>query len=158
VTRLLVILGYSDGTTDELHAVCAGRLQLATEEARPDDAVLFSGWARTGSASAEADLMAASWTGPARTRLVDRRARSTLGNALGVARAMRKVGADEVVLVTSSWHARRAETLVRAALAGSGARVRVAPTAEPFAPRRSLREAGAWLLVPVLAVVAARNR
>jgi uncharacterized SAM-binding protein YcdF (DUF218 family) len=158
VTRLLAVLGYSDGTTDGLHAVCDARLRRATEEAAPEDVLLFSGWARSGSASAEADLMAASWKVPAQRRLVDRYARTTLGNALGVARAAREVDAKDVVLVTSSWHARRAKILVRAALSGSGARVRVASTAEPISARRGLREAGAWLLVPLLVVVAARNR
>ena len=112
----------------------------------------------TYSEDTEADLMAASWKVPARRRLVDRHARTTLGNALGVARAARQVDAKDVVLVTSSWHARRAKILVRAALSGSGARVRVASTAEPISARRGLREAGAWLLVPLLVVVAARNR
>lgn len=158
MTRLVAVLGYSDGTTRELHAVCAARLSRAAQEARSDDIVLFSGWARAGSGSAEADLMAASWAIPARARFVDRGARTTLGNAIGVARTARRVDADEVVLVTSSWHARRAEALVRAALTGTRAHLRVARTDEPISARHSLREAGAWLFVPVLAVVAARNR
>jgi uncharacterized SAM-binding protein YcdF (DUF218 family) len=103
--------------------------------------------------------MARTWSHPARARFVDRGARTTLGNALAVARAARGVGADEIVLVTSHWHARRAAALVRAALVGSGVRLRVAATAEEHATTRHvLREAGAWLFVPVLAVVAARNR
>jgi uncharacterized SAM-binding protein YcdF (DUF218 family) len=157
VTRLVAILGYSDGSTADLHPVCAARLARAVEEAEPDDVILFSGWARRSSTHAEADLMAASWSGSGRTRLVDRSARTTLGNALAVARAAQRVGADEVVLVTSRWHARRAAALVRSALASS-ARVRVAATTEPLSPRRGAREAGAWLVMPVLAVVAARNR
>jgi hypothetical protein len=158
MTRLVAVLGYSDGTTSKLHAVCSRRLVRAAQEARPDDVVLFSGWARGTRASSEADLMAASWTGIGRVRLVDRGARTTLGNAIAIARAARHVGADEVVLVTSRWHARRAAVLVRAALLGTGARLRVAATTEPLAPRWTLREAAAWLAVPVLAVVAARTR
>ncbi len=158
MTRLVAVLGYSDGTTTGLHPVCAARLARAAAETRPGDVVLFSGWSRHASAAAEADLMAASWAGAARSRLVDRGARTTLGNALGVARAARRSGADEVVLVTSRWHARRASTLARAALAGSGTRVRVASTVEPLSARRGLREAGAWAVVPLLALVAARNR
>ena len=65
--------------------------------------------------------MAACWSAPARAQLVDREARTTLGNAVAVARAARQLGADEVVVVTSRWHARRAAVLVRAALTGSGA-------------------------------------
>jgi uncharacterized SAM-binding protein YcdF (DUF218 family) len=158
VTRLVAVLGYSDSGAGGLHPVCAGRLARAAEVALPGDVVLFSGWARGGSSAAEADLMAESWTGVARSRLVDRGARTTLGNALGVARAARRVGATEVVLVTSRWHARRATALVAAALVGSDARIRVAATEERLSARRGVREAGAWLLVPVLAVVAARNR
>ena len=101
--------------------------------------------------------MAGSWTGAGRLRLVDRGARTTLGNARGVARAARMIDADEVVLVTSRWHARRASTLVRAAL-GSRTRLRVVTAAEPLPTRRRAREAGAWLVTPVLALVAARSR
>ncbi len=90
--------------------------------------------------------------------MVDRGARTTFGNAIGVARAARKLGVDEVVLVTSSWHARRASALVRAALAGSGRRVRVATTDEPNTARRGVRELAAWAFVPLLALVAARTR
>ena len=62
--------------------------------------------------------------------LVDRGARTTLGNAIAVGRGARRLDASEVVVVTSGWHARRAGVLVRAALLGSGAKLRVAPTAE----------------------------
>ena len=158
MTRLVAVLGYSDATTAELHPVCRARLALAEQETGPDDVVLFSGWARGSGLTSEADLMLATWTGTARTRLVDRGARTTLGNALAVARAARHHGADEVVLVTSRWHARRAATLVRAALHGSGATLRVVPAPEPLPPQRRLREAASWLVVPVLAVVAARTR
>jgi hypothetical protein len=158
MTRLVAVLGYSDSTTDELHEVAATRVHRATAEARPEDIVLFSGWARGGRRRAEADLMAARWTTPARARLVDRDARTTLGNAIAVARAARRVDASEVVLVTSRWHARRASALVRASLSGSGARLRVIATDEPTAPRRGMRELAAWMIVPVLALVAARSR
>lgn len=158
MTRLIAVLGYSDGSLKTLHPICAARLARAAEETGPNDTVLFSGWARGASARAEADLMVERWHGTARVRLVDRSARTTLGNAIAVARAAQRVGADEVVLVTSRWHAQRAATLVRAALAGSGARLRVAPTDEPISARRGMREAGAWLLVPVLALVAVRSR
>ena len=60
--------------------------------------------------------------------------------------------------MTSWWHAKRAGVLVRAALVGSGARMRVVAADEPLTPSRGLREAAAWLAVPVLAAVAARTR
>ena len=157
MTRLVAVLGYSDGSTSELHAVCAARLARAVKEADSGDVVLFSGWARGSSPQAEADLMAASWDGAGKARLVDRGARTTLGNALAVGRAARSVDADEVVLVTSRWHAHRAAALVRCAL-GSRTRLRVAATDEPLSARRGAREAGAWLVTPVLALVAARSR
>jgi uncharacterized SAM-binding protein YcdF (DUF218 family) len=158
VTRLVAVLGYSDGTTSELHAVCRARLARAADEAGPDDVVLFTGWARRPGARTEADLMAAAFAGEARARLIDRGARTTLGNAIAVARAARLTGAEDVVIVTTGWHARRAGTLVRAALAGRGTRLRVAAVDSPDAPARRLREAAAWLLVPVFALVAARTR
>jgi uncharacterized SAM-binding protein YcdF (DUF218 family) len=158
VTRLVAVLGYSDGHTRDLHRVCAARLARAEQAAGPDDVVLFSGWARRGSSAAEADLMARAWRAPVRARLVDRHARTTLGNAIGIARLARKLGADEVVLVTSSWHARRASALLRAALAGSGATLRTASADERVVPLRGVRELASWTLVPLLALVATRTR
>ena len=157
MSRLVAVLGYSDRSGSALHPVCAARLARAAGEATPDDTVLFSGWARHGLPTAEADLMAASWTAPVRAKLVDRGARTTLGNAVGVGRAARRLGADEVVLVTSRRHARRAAFLVWASLRGSGASVRVVSADDPDVPG-ALREVAAWALAPVLAVVAARNR
>ena len=159
MTRLVAVLGYSDGAAaTELHPVCAARVALAAEEAQRDDVVLFSGWARGRRASSEAELMAASWSGETRRHVVDRSARTTLGNAIAVGRAARRIEATDVVLVTSSWHARRATVLVRAALLGSGATLSVASTDEPATPARGLREAAAWTVVPLLALVAARTR
>lgn len=160
MTRLVAILGYSDSTTADLHPVAATRLARAVAEAGRDDIVLFSGCARRPASTSEADLMARTWTTPARARLVDRRARTTLGNAIGIARAARKLDADEVVLVTSRWHARRAAVLARAALrgSGSGAKLRVVASDERVTPRRGVREAVSWTVVPVLALVAARSR
>jgi uncharacterized SAM-binding protein YcdF (DUF218 family) len=158
MSRLVAVLGYSDGSGSELHPVCAARLARAEEEARADDVVLFSGWAGRGLPAAEADLMASSWTAPIRRRLVDRSARTTLGNAIGVGRTARRLGVDEVVVVTSRWHARRAALLVRASLRGSGTSVRVAVADESAAVPSALRELAAWAVVPALALVAARTR
>ena len=153
--RLVAVLGYSDRTVTDLHPVCAERLARAAGEARPDDVVLFSGWARrTPDRRSEADLMACSWEAPVRERVVDRDARTTFGNAVGIARVARSLGVHEVVLVTSSWHARRAGALCRAALTGSGTRVRVATTDEPTTARHGIRELASWTVVPLLALVA----
>jgi uncharacterized SAM-binding protein YcdF (DUF218 family) len=159
MTRLVAVLGYSEvGGDVDLHPVCAARVARAESEAGPDDVVLFSGWARSAAPAPEADLMARTWTTPTRLRLVDRGARTTLGNAIGVGRAARRVGAHEVVLVTSSWHGHRAAALVRAALLGTGARLRVVTTDETVTRRRGVREIGSWALVPVLALIAVRSR
>jgi uncharacterized SAM-binding protein YcdF (DUF218 family) len=158
-TRLVAVLGYSDHTATDLHPVCAARLERAAAEAHPDDVVLFSGWARgTLDRRTEADLMESAWDAPVRGRLVDRDARTTFGNAIGIARTARELSASEVVLVTSSWHARRAAALVRAALAGSGTNVRVAATDEPTAARHGIRELASLTIVPLLALVAAWTR
>jgi uncharacterized SAM-binding protein YcdF (DUF218 family) len=158
MTRLVAVLGYSDRSTAELHPVCNARVARAAAEARADDVVLFSGWARGRASSAEAELMAACWTTPARELLVDPTARTTLGNAVAIARAARRLEADEVVLVTSSWHARRAGVLARAALLRSGTTLRVVTADDRPSPTRRMREAASWLVVPVLAVAAARIR
>jgi uncharacterized SAM-binding protein YcdF (DUF218 family) len=159
MTRLVAVLGYSDGSAaTALHPVCVARVARAEIEAASADVVLFSGWARNGRAASEADLMAASWSGAPRRYLVDRGARTTLENAIAVGRAARRIEADEVVLVTSSWHARRATVLVRAALLGSGARLRVAAAEETATAVRGARELVAWTVVPLLALIAARTR
>jgi len=77
---------------------------------------------------------------------------------IGIARVARSLGVDEVVLVTSGWHGRRAGVLARAALAGSGARLEVITANEPSGPSTRARELACWSIVPVLALVAARAR
>lgn len=156
--RLVAVLGYSDGMQPGLHPVCAARLERASEIARPEDVVLLSGWARHGATAPEAELMSRAWTKPARKIVLDRGARTTAGNAIGIGRAVRALRMDEVVLVTSSWHGPRAKALARAALAGSGARIELVTTDEPARPAARARELACWSLVPVLAVVAARTR
>jgi hypothetical protein len=156
--RLVAVLGYSDRHTSALHPVCAARLARAENEVRPDDSVLFSGWARRKTFQPEAELMARAWTSPARRVILDRNARSTIGNALAVRRAARGLGVDEVVLVTSGWHGRRASVLVRSALFGSRTRVTLATTCDPATHAARIRELACWALVPVVAVAAACSR
>jgi uncharacterized SAM-binding protein YcdF (DUF218 family) len=102
--RLVAVLGYSGRRRDEIHAICLARVRHA--EGIEGDAVLLSG---------EAELMRGDWNGG--EVLLDPDARNTRENARAVAAAARRLGADEVVVVTSAWHAYRARTLVRAALA-----------------------------------------
>lgn len=150
--RLVVVLGYSNGSATGLHEICAARVRRAQQEARPDDVVLLSGWARGRSAAPEAALMAESWSGTSGQIVLDRDARSTFGNVAGAAALARSVGARDVLLVTSGWHARRASALARIALRGSGASVTVASTDERGSPGVRLREALCWAGVPFAAL------
>lgn len=154
--RLVTVLGYSRGAGVGLHPVCAARLERAALEATAADAMLFSGWARRRRRRPEAELMAEAWSGAATRVLLDRGARSTSGNARAVARVARDLAVDEVVIVTSSWHGRRAAALVRTALSATGPRVVLVATDEPSSLGTRIRELVCWTLVPVQAALAAR--
>ena len=150
--------GYSDGRGEGLHAICARRLRRAEEEALPNDVVLLTGWSRRRRRPSEAEEMARSWAAPCRRIVVDPDSRSTLANAVATAKLARRLEADDVLLVTSSWHGRRASALVAAALAGSGTSVELVTTNEHPVRHARLRELACWSLVPVLSAVAARAR
>lgn len=149
--RLIAVCGYSSGEGEGLHEICARRLRRAEREAREDDVVLLTGWARGRSAASEAELMARSWTASCRRVVVDSNARSTLANVSAAASVAREVGAGQVVLVTSGWHAGRAAALLRAALRGSGSTVELATSDDPPSRRARLREVACWGLVPFVA-------
>jgi uncharacterized SAM-binding protein YcdF (DUF218 family) len=156
MTRLVAVLGYSTRGSGELHPICSVRLARALQEAGPQDAVLLSGWG-------EAEAMARLWADrPAHVVLdhvvLDRRARSTFGNAVAVARTARSLGIRDVVVVTSSWHGRRAGALVRAALRGTDTTVSVVAAGDLGSLRARLRELLCWLFVPVQAGLATRRR
>src|SRR5919204_2928488 len=110
--RLVAVLGYSAGRSEGLDPVCAERLRHAETVAADGDAVVFTGKGTAG----EAGLMREAWNGPAVRLVSDGTARNTAENAGAIAAAARELSADEVVLVTSRWHAPRARFLVRAAL------------------------------------------
>jgi uncharacterized SAM-binding protein YcdF (DUF218 family) len=113
--RLVAVLGYSGRRHHGLHDVCAERLRHAEQVAAHGDTVLLSGWARHRNGTGEAELMREAWRGADVQLVSDGTARNTRENALGVATAAREFGAEEVVVVTSGWHARRARTLLQAA-------------------------------------------
>jgi uncharacterized SAM-binding protein YcdF (DUF218 family) len=115
-SKLVAVLGYSSLRGEGLHPIGAARLEAAERVAGDADAVLLSGWSRRLHRPSEAELMRSAWRGPDVPLLADGDARTTAGNARAVAAAARELAADEVVLVTSSWHARRARLLVRALL------------------------------------------
>ena len=102
--------------------------------------MILSGWARRRAPAAEAELMREAWRGPELPVVVDDTARSTVGNATAVARIARDLGAGEVVVVTSRWHAPRAAALVRAALHGTGIAVKVSSPGGVHEPWLAVRE------------------
>jgi uncharacterized SAM-binding protein YcdF (DUF218 family) len=114
--RLVAVLGYSARRSDGLHAVCTARLRHAQQLAAADDTVLLSGWARRRNGAGEAELMRTAWKGADVRLISDATARNTRENAARVAETARRLGASEIVVVMSRWHAFRARTLVRAAL------------------------------------------
>lgn len=145
--RVVVVLGYSDGARGELHPVCAARLTHAAELTTADDVVVLSGWARAPHAPSEAELMHASWRGPAREVVVDPDARTTVENLANALNDVLRVGAMEVLIVTSAWHEARAKAALRWLVRHTGVKVR--STSPPGASRRALlRELTLWPLLP----------
>jgi uncharacterized SAM-binding protein YcdF (DUF218 family) len=143
--RVVAVLGYSNGRSEGLDPISVTRLRHAEGIATGARAVILSGYARHGGPG-EAELMHAAWAGPDVPLVCDAAAGSTAGNAAGIAAAARALDADEVVVVTSSWHSFRARTLVRSALRGS----RIGLEASPAPGRPSL-----WLRVRELACIVA---
>lgn len=146
-TRVVVVLGYSDGPHEELHPVAAARLERAAAIVTTDDVVVLSGWARTPHGRSEAELMRASWRGIAREVVVDPDARTTVENLANALNDVLRVGARDVVIVTSSWHAARAKAAMRWLLRHTGIKVR---SASPPGRSRAavLREIVLWPLLP----------
>ena len=155
--RLIAVLGYSKGG-DSLHPVCAARLARAQEEARAEDTVLLSGWARHPHVPSEAELMAAAWRGANAELVLAPDARTTLGNARAAVETALRVGASEILLVTSRWHVRRATRLFRAALRGTAVDLDVASADGPRPRGVQLRELGCWALLPAQLALTRRAR
>ena len=145
--RLIVVLGYSDGRSGELHPICAARLEHAASLAGEDDVVLLSGWSRRPGRLPEAELMRRAWPGAPEVLISDPDARITAENAANAAAHARELGAREVVVVTSSWHRARAGVLFRSLLPGVAVSVVGARTRS--SPRLYLREAVVFPLVPI---------
>jgi uncharacterized SAM-binding protein YcdF (DUF218 family) len=143
VTRLVAVLGYSGGRDGGLHAVCARRLAHAETLVDGACALVLSG---------EAEPMRAAWKGPPVELVSDAHARNTAGNAAGIAAVAREVGASEVVVVTSRWHAPRAALLVRAALRGTGIEVTTSPSPDPPSAGVLLRELACLTAAPFQAL------
>ena len=158
MTRVLAVLGFSDGTGNGLHPICAARLARAAEIAQDGDLVLLSGWARRGSPASEAELMRSAWRGASASVVCDPLARTTAENAFVVAALARAHHAREVLVVTSGWHAPRARLVFRAALRASGARLDIVRARDRLRLRPALGELGRWPLVPFALALAGRSR
>jgi uncharacterized SAM-binding protein YcdF (DUF218 family) len=139
--RLVAVLGYSAWRGVGLHPVCAARVAAAAALASDEDTVLFTG-------RPEAELMREAWPAGGERVLCDTRARVTADSAAWVARAAREIPVDEIVVVTSWWHCRRAGILFRRALRGTGIEVRTVSTPS-WSGRLLLREAVAFAALPL---------
>ena len=147
-TRVVAVLGYSRRGDAVIHDICLQRLRRAESVSLPTDAVILSGRGR-GSGGSEGALMAAAWQGSAVALVPETESRSTVGNARAVARYANDVGADEVVVITSSWHRPRAALLFKSALRGRGTRVRVVAPERTWPVGPVVREAVCLLVLPV---------
>jgi uncharacterized SAM-binding protein YcdF (DUF218 family) len=139
--RIVAVLGYSAWRGIGLHPVCAARLAAAAELAIEEDVVLLTG-------RPEADLMREAWPAGAKRVVCDDGARVTADSAAHVAHMARELGAEEIVVVTSWWHCRRARVLFRRAVRGHGIALRTVG-ASPWSARLLVREAMAFAALPL---------
>jgi uncharacterized SAM-binding protein YcdF (DUF218 family) len=139
VSSVIAVLGYSRRARDVLHPVCADRVAHAERLAAPAATVILSG---------EADVMRAAWAGPEVVFVCDPDARTTFENARNIAAAARRLGARELVLVTSHWHRFRAALLLREALRRSGITLSVAPVSGHRPLVHLAREVACLALLP----------
>ena len=138
--RVVAVLGYSGRRDTTIHAVCAARVAHAESLVAENGTVILSG---------EADFMRAAWAGPAVALVCDTTSRSTVQNAVNVAAAARELDADDVCVVTSSWHRPRASILLRSAFRGMPVRLEVDASRGRPPLRLLAREAAALLLLPL---------
>lgn len=148
--RVIAVLGYSGRDTSRLHPICAARLARAQELAADGQTVILSGWARRNGGTSEAELMREAWRVSGAALHSDRTARSTAGNAANVVAAARKLGANELVVVTSRWHRVRTRILFRDALRGQDVRLWVEGAPGPRPPTVLARELVCLACVPIL--------
>jgi uncharacterized SAM-binding protein YcdF (DUF218 family) len=147
--RVVAVLGYSRGRDTELHPICAARLRYARRLSGGASAVILSGWARHRRTKPEAELMRAAWAGPDVPLVGDPDARSTAENVANVAATAAALGASELVVVTSRWHRRRTEIMLRSALRGRNVRLRVEGAPGPRPPAVLARELACYGLLPL---------
>jgi uncharacterized SAM-binding protein YcdF (DUF218 family) len=140
--RVVGVLGYSRRRTGDLHPICADRLAHAQGLAEGARAVVLSGYS-------EAEAMRSAWSGPDVPLICDSEARSTAQNVANIAATARELGVQEVVVVTSPWHRRRARLLAGTALRDSGIRLSVETARGPRSRLLLARELACWALLPL---------
>lgn len=155
--RLIVVLGYSEPGSTELHSICRERLARAATISTADDVVVLSGWARHTGTRSEAELMAAAWNGRSKELVIDPDARTTVSNAANTLDDVRRTRPVQVVVVTSPWHARRAVAAFRWLLRGTGTIVisEGAPGGGTFGHR--LRELACLVVLPIQLALVPRS-
>ena len=146
--RVVAVLGYSGRDSSRLHPICAARLARAQELAGEGQPVILSGWARHPHGTSEAELMRSAWRTNGVELVSDASAGTTAGNATNVAAAAHALGAEELVVVTSRWHRRRAWILFRAALRGQKVKLSVEGAPGPRPPAVIARELVCLAFVP----------
>ena len=100
--------------------------------------------------------MRRAWEGPScRLLVADPIARITADNAVYVAGLARRLGAQEIVVVTSWWHRLRAGFIFRRLV--TGIPVRVEAARHPSSLRVLAREAAAFGVLPIQLVSAVRR-
>lgn len=157
-SRVIVVLGYSDGGRGELHPIAAARLRHAAEISTRHDVVVLSGWARVSGTRPEAELMAEAWSGAARDVIVDPDARTTVGNAANALDDVRRVAPTQVLVVTSGWHAPRAKVIFAWQLRKSPVEVVTSSPVEPRNIRALIHEIPRWAILPAQLLNAATAR
>lgn len=139
----VVCLGHSVKGDPRISEICRARVRKAEQIAVDlnPELVVLSGWSPNAAGKTEADLMAEEW-GVEDTFIVkDPLATTTAENAFFTRGLVEGHGGiDELVIVTSDWHALRAWLIFSIVFRGSGIRLLLAPTEERFPPKVLLEE------------------
>ncbi len=93
--------------------------------------------------------MADAWTGQASELVIDPDAQTTVGNATNSLKDVLRVGATDVVVVTSRWHAPRAAAVFRWCLRESAATIVTASPPHRDGMGRWIGELVRWAVLPL---------
>jgi hypothetical protein len=108
---VMIIHGHRDGNAiggrADISDECVGRVRCAEKMARRHRVshVIFCGVGAPGALS-EAEQMAQIWQGPQVEKIIEDQSIDTAWNASCALPLVQKIGADEVMVVSSCWHIR----------------------------------------------------